>query len=700
MSAAAAAGLAAESTALRRAAEVDRRAAEAAAAREGDTAAALVAAEARAAVLAPGGGGVLESPLGWREFDSLEGAAAAAAITEGEVDPALAVFLSDSGDGDLGGHGGRGGGDALPPTKGCAVMLLTGGDTMTALVLEVHLETEVAVAASTHTTATGSAWDFEPAMRWVQVEVRGPAPRPRQNPAVCAVPAATAAAAAAAGGADPAGVVGGVFVYGGFDGTRELSDAAILIRRRRGSTFSRRGRGDEDIKGQGGGFQEEREWEWEWQWVELPAAAHSPAPPLRSHALAFATPMLSMESAVRALRAPATRGEEEDRACACTDIYVMGGYRSGSGAASSAGGLRNDLWRLDAATLCWSSPEMFGDVPPPRRDAAAAVAAPIFTDGAAGGSIGSSGRSGGGGEGQGHVLVHGGCASDGEPLSDVYSLDLASLSWTRLPPDSSALRDSPSTSSSSAGLDDNGYGVTAKIVTTHEASGRPVACFPRARSRHAATVVGGVLLIHGGRSGVDGRAPDHMVYALDLETLTWRCLRTGAGASPPPASRCAGHAMFAHRAGVLLVGAGVSDPSRRGRNDLTAPTPPPVYLLEMPAAREGRRLRAAVAGAVEARGAAEDRAVRAIAAAAAAADEVRLVRAAAAAVKEEADNIAAAEANGRDAQRVLRAKLTATRGKLADAEAAAVSVQENCIPPFLSGWLVLPCHCLFLSLTL
>jgi hypothetical protein len=126
---------------------------------------------------------------------------------------------------------------------------------------------------------------------------------------------------------------------------------------------------------------------------------------------------------------------------------------------------------------------------------------------------------------------------------------------------------------------------------------------------------------------------------------------TGAAAAcaPPPASRCAGHALFPHRAGVLLVGAGVPDPNHpnnlnnpnlnSNRDGVmtaggatafsTAGSPPPVYLLEMPAAREGRRLRAAVQGAVEARGGAEDRCARATAAAAAAADEVRLVRAAA-----------------------------------------------------------------------
>ena len=55
------------------------------------------------------------------------------------------------------------------------------------------------------------------------------------------------------------------------------------------------------------------------------------------------------------------------------------------------------------------------------------------------------------------------------------------------------------------------------------------ACHPGARSRHAAAVAGGALLIHGGRSGADGQSPDHDVYALDLHALTWRRLRTVGG---------------------------------------------------------------------------------------------------------------------------------------------------------------------------
>jgi hypothetical protein len=405
---------------------------------EGETVTALAAAEARAAMLAPGSnGGLLESPLGWRAFDNLEGAAAVAAA---DPAPAPAVFLPDF----EGGSGG-GGGDALPPTKGCAVMLLTGGgEAMTAAVLEVQLQAESSAESSSSAKngTNDAAWDFEPAMRWTSLTaVRGAAPAPRQNPAVCAVPAATAATAAATGGADPAGVVGGVFVYGGFDGERETNDAAILVRRRRRSRRS--GAAAEAAEAV------EASWEWEWEWVTLPVAAYSPSPPARSHALAFATPTPS----------PAALAAAAVEAVALTDIYVFGGYRSGG----SSGGLRNDLWRLDAATLRWSSPEMFGDVPPPRRDAALAVTSTAGYDTAGGAGVnGSSGSgrnrigNGVGGDG-GLVLVHGGCAADGEPLADLYSLHLASLTWTRLPPDSSALSDAAADAADALVSDDGGY---------------------------------------------------------------------------------------------------------------------------------------------------------------------------------------------------------------------------------------------------
>ena len=59
---------------------------------------------------------------------------------------------------------------------------------------------------------------------------RGDGARARR-PATCALPAGTAAVAAAAAGADPAGVVGGLFVYGGYDGEDETNDAHVLLRR-------------------------------------------------------------------------------------------------------------------------------------------------------------------------------------------------------------------------------------------------------------------------------------------------------------------------------------------------------------------------------------------------------------------------------------------------------------------------------------
>jgi hypothetical protein len=86
--------------------------------------------------------------------------------------------------------------------------------------------------------------------------------------------------------------------------------------------------------------------------------------------------------------------------------------------------LRNDLWRLDTSTFVWSCPEAIGDVPGPRRDAAVAVT-PVSRSGL------------------GRVFLHGGAAADGEPLADLYALDLGSLSWTRLPPGDQVLASDP-----------------------------------------------------------------------------------------------------------------------------------------------------------------------------------------------------------------------------------------------------------------
>ena len=112
--------------------------------------------------------------------------------------------------------------DGAPSTSGVVVTLLPGG----------KIVTFAALAVSTPSATT--RWDLDPAAKWLAAEteaVAGAAPPARESPAVCALPAATAAVAAAAAGADPAGVVGGVFVYGGFDGSAEMSDAHVLLRR-------------------------------------------------------------------------------------------------------------------------------------------------------------------------------------------------------------------------------------------------------------------------------------------------------------------------------------------------------------------------------------------------------------------------------------------------------------------------------------
>ena len=114
-----------------------------------------------------------------------------------------------------------------------------------------------------------------------------------------------------------------------------------------------------------------------------------------------------------------------------TDVYVLGGYAGrvdrrddDETFSKNAGALRNDLWRLDTSTFCWSCPEAIGDVPSPRRDAAVAVT--------------PASRSG-----LGRVFLHGGAAADGEPLADFYALDLGSLAWTRLPPGDQVLASDP-----------------------------------------------------------------------------------------------------------------------------------------------------------------------------------------------------------------------------------------------------------------
>ena len=88
------------------------------------------------------------------------------------------------------------------------------------------------------------------------------------------------------------------------------------------------------------------------------------------------------------------------------------------------------------------------------------------------------------------------------------------------------------------------FGVAAEIANLNRSGGlSPATRFPSARSHHALAVVGGSLIVHGGRVANPGngrryRQPDHSAHALNLETLTWRCLRTGGSTNaPPPAGR-------------------------------------------------------------------------------------------------------------------------------------------------------------------
>ena len=626
--------LGAEVASLGRVAAADRAAAEEASSREKATLVALASAERVASAAAPRGGSLLESPLAWRSLETENDASVPALVASTSLpDPTPPVFLPD-----VDPDAYRPVDDGAPPSAGDVVVIFAGAsESMVAATL--RLETRGADDPSKE-----SAWTLEPTARWTPLgpgEVAGKAPAPRQNPATCALPAATAATAAAAGGADPGGVVGGVFVFGGHDGEDETNDAHVLIRRTR-EEGSEEGSSEGSSGSSGSPRGSTPRPAPEWEWVRLPNAPFSPAPPRRSHATAFAAPTPLAGS-------PAASSSETR-----VDVYVLGGYRSGA----EAGGVRNDLWRLDAATLTWSSPETFGDVPAPRRDAAIATTCASAS-------------------GAGRVFVHGGRAADGEALADCHVLDIAEMTWTRLPPDAYADADVVGGRPGDGDFLAGKYGVAAEMAALGRDVSSPRA-FPRLahpspRSHHAATVVGSTLLVHGG----DAFGADDAPRALDLETMSWRALRVAGddeagktrGAHPrPPANRCFGHAMFPHVSGVVLVCGGASG---------TTLAAPPAYVLELPGARESRRLRAAAVADAADRGALADRARRAAADAAAARDETRLVRAAAAALKDEADAVARAEEAARRAAKTLREKYLRAKRRAEDAEAKKEDALAN-----------------------
>ena len=690
-----------------RAAASDREALASVSAQAESLAGSLASAERRAGALAPTGGGLLETPLGWRAVrasnvsvvadmvtspgggakktreedtaapersDAQKGAKKVVGVSA-LLDPCPPVFIPDRDPYALDATE-----DGAPSTSGVAVTLLPGGETVTFAALAVS------------TPSATSRWDLDPAARWLaagaEAAAAGAAPPGRESPAVCALPAATAAVAAAAAGADPAGVVGGVFVFGGFDGSAELSDAHVLLRR----VFAREDAGDAGDASPAPSLPA-------WEWVEASRDASSPSPPARSHACAFATPPPFAGS-------EAARDAYETGASVRTDVYVLGGYAGPERADAAAGaepkdakdsksraplardgapaGLRNDLWRLDTSTFVWSCPEAIGDVPCPRKDAAVAVT--------------PASRSG-----LGRVFLHGGAAADGEPLADFYALDLGSLVWTRLPPGDQVLASDPY---EAARRDPEGFKLEPEFVVALEMADaleekkkkaedgpeadaadaaraaaadadaappprRARTSYPSARSRHAASVVGSTLVVHGGRAPAPGGGADRSrafefdpaVYVLCLETMSWRAPRVAAdaGSPAPPGDRCVGHGLFAHPGGVVLVGGGAA-----GGGVLA--TPPPVFLLELPAQRAGREIRAQ-AEASESRAAERERDLRAArAAAAAAAAALAETRAAAVSLKRDGDVLAAAEKSGRDAQATLAKKLRDSRSKVSEAE--------------------------------
>ena len=632
---------------------------------------ALASAELRAAALAPNGGGVLETPLGWRALAPKNAEEVAEIVTSpggtgkqsgksrgGEdfgkgkdsaavthmsvlMDPCPPVFIPDRDPYALDAAE-----DGSPSTSGTAVTLLPGGDVVSFAALVVETPGFETLKGETLNLKTlNPQWNIDPDASWCTASsstVKGSPPAGRENPGVCAVPAATAAVAAAAAGSDPAGVVGGVFLYGGFDSDQntEMNDAYMLLRRLTDPDEIKTTRPD-------------------WEWIACAPDGNSVTPPARSHACVFATP--PPFSGSKAEFDSYSTGDGPP-----TDIFLLGGYRSGA----SSGGLRNDLWRLDTATLTWSSTDHSGDVPSPRRDAAFCVT-----------SVSASGA--------GKVFLHGGCAADGEPLADLYGLDISTLHWTRLPPGDEILASDPRDANKRGVNAEPEYGVAAEIAQVlaakadaDEANGglsRPRTSYPSARSRHAITVIGSSLVVHGGRSPAVGEQSrfakyvnDGAVYVLCLETMSWRVPRvvTSPEFPSPPTNRSVGHLLFPHPSGVVCVGGGAN-----GGGVLASP--PPVFLLELTAQRAGRKLRAESVSTSAKLVTTESSLRAATLQVTDAHSELTDMRTLAQRVKADADVLAAAEKSGREAQRSLLKKLKDSRDKIETAQVLVTAAREE-----------------------
>jgi hypothetical protein len=184
--------------------------------------------------------------------------------------------------------------------------------------------------------------------------------------------------------------------------------------------------------------------------------------------------------------------------------------------------------------------------------------------------------------------------------------------------------------------------------------------------------VGSTLVVHGGCAPAPGGGADRShafefdpaVYSLCLETMSWRSAKIAADEySPaPPADRCVGHGLFAHAAGLVVVGGGAAFGG-------VLATPPPVFLLEMPAQREGRAMRAQAEKSAARVGSLEREKRELKKETADVSALLEQTRAAAVSLKRKGDLIAAAEKAGRDAQATLAQKLRDSRSKVAHAEA-------------------------------